>query len=89
MTAFADSGGWTWLAGGFGVAEAPRPDGAGGAWFSDLAGGVFDVPAAFASSVAFDGEDLLCTVGAGHGDRGGGLLRASVGVRGAPAPASV
>ena len=40
------------MAGGFGLAEAPRPDGDGGAWFSDLAGGVFHV----------DGQGRVTTV---------------------------
>jgi gluconolactonase len=43
LSRFTDRSGWTWMAGGFGLAEAPRPDGHGGAWFSDLGGGVFHV----------------------------------------------
>jgi sugar lactone lactonase YvrE len=61
VSEFADRAGWTWIAGGFGLAEAPRPDRRGGAWFSDLGGGVFHV----------DGEGGVRTVVPGRKGVGG------------------
>src|SRR5439155_20264451 len=67
-------------------------DEAGGVWVALGAGAViarftpegkldavFDVPAAFVASVAFDGEDLLVATA-------GALLRTYAGVRGRPVP---